>query len=146
MNITELDELEIKYGVAMDAVMKKIREKEAQKVSIIDVTDLLNYNDLIIDIRYLITKAEYLARELYTSYDAVYTIEYAKAMVGCEGEKKQSTYAKEHAKVETQNYLTKSKIWEVRYKYLRDQDEIMKDELYNKKTRIKVLCADGGEV
>lgn len=142
MEITELEDLEIRYNAIFGKLADLYKKRNAIKEGVVDIVELLNYNDLLIEIQYLIVRSQYLARELYMNWTNIYIVEYSKAMIECEAEKRQSTYAKEQAKLNSQEYLTKANIWEVRWKRLRDEYEVVNNDIYNKKTRIRYLTME----
>lgn len=143
MNDLEIrDDLENEYFKTNNKLIELFKEKEKRKNNITDIVSLLDYNDHLSEIEHQIVKAEYQARELYVHYRNEALRMFSNSMILAEKEKRQSTYAKQQANLDSQQANTLTDLWEIRYKKMRDTRESIRNEIFNKHSRYKYLMME----
>lgn len=142
MDIEINEELENDYFKTNDKLIGLFKEKEKRKNNISDIVTLLDYNDHLSEIEHLIVKAEYQARELHVHYRNEGVRIFSNSMLLAEKDKRQSTYAKNQANVDSQQANTLTDLWEIRFKKMRDTRESIRNEIFNKHSRYKYLMME----
>jgi hypothetical protein len=139
------DKEEQDYALTQKQIKDFWKKKDISKTNISDILSLLDYNDLLTEIEHLLVKAEYQARELYVYYKNETERLYSNSMLIAEKEKRQSTYAKNQASIDSAKAQTLTDLWEIRYKKMRDTKDSIVNEIFNKQSRYKYLMMDEKE-
>jgi hypothetical protein len=142
MNIQINEELENEYFKTNNKLIELFKQKEKMKNNISDIVTLLDYNDHLSEIEHQIVKAEYQARELHVHYRNEALRLFSKSMILAEKEKRQSTYAKNQANIDSQQANTLTDLWEIRFKKMRDTRDSIRNEIFSKHSRYKYMMME----
>ena len=137
--MTDAERIKSTYYNDVQALSVLYKERIKRKANYQDIPTLLDYQDVLVDIGHKLIKLKYLARELNAYYDNLATSEYTNAMIQCEIDKKQSTYAKSFANKKANTSRVYATEWEINYKKYRDMYEAIRNDQINGHSRYKYL-------
>ena len=137
--MNDIERIKATYYNDVQGLAALYKERTKRKKNYQDIPTLLDYQDVLVDIGHKLIKLKYLARELNAHYDNLANSEYTTAMIQCEADKKQSTYAKSFANDKANTSRVYATEWEINYKKYRDMYEAIRNDQISGHSRYKYL-------
>lgn len=137
--LNELERIESRFLDNAKTIARLYGERAQLKKNYQDIPTLLDYQAVLVEIGHKLVKQKYLARELMVHYNNQYRSDYSSAMIECELEKRQSTYAKAYATEKSSTSQVLSGKWEHNYKKFRDMIKAVENDQISIHSRYKYM-------